>query len=102
MLSTSEVRVRDTGFGFVTFTLKVKLPPGAVRLSGVAVLFTVMLSQDFVAAAEFEPTPFVLRVRTTPPTVTVTCAETVVVPVRADVSVIEQEPVPPETVQGFA
>src|SRR5262249_20739719 len=58
-------------------------------------------TQVLVAGPELPPTPLVLRVRGTPPTVTVVCADTVEIPVVDEVSVIVQEPVPPAVVHGF-
>src|SRR5262249_25423876 len=47
----------------------------------------------FTAGPELAPVPSVARVSTTPPTESVTCAETVVCPVPAEVSVTLQLPV---------
>ena len=55
----------------------------------------------FVAGPEFGADPSVFRVSETPATDTVVCADTVVTPVSAEVSVIVQEPVPPPVVHGF-
>src|SRR5262245_1809503 len=45
--------------------------------------------------------PFVCRVRETPPTEIVVCAEATVVPVCEEFSVMVQLPVPPAVVHGF-
>src|SRR5262249_40548563 len=55
----------------------------------------------FVAGPVLPPVSSVSRVSPTPRTETVVCAETVVTPVVADVSVIVHEPEPPAVVHGF-
>jgi hypothetical protein len=55
--------------------------------------------QATIAGSESAPAPSVARISGEPSTVTVTCAETVVTPVIADVTPTAQLPVPPETVQ---
>jgi hypothetical protein len=67
--------------------------------SGAIVIFA--FTQRFVAGPEFAAVPFACRVRETPPTETVVCAETTVTPVTPDVRLIEQLPVPPAVVHGF-
>src|SRR5262249_32040754 len=56
-------------------------------------------AHSFVAGPEFPAVPFVARVSTTPMTVTVVEAETVVVPAVEEVIVAVQLPVPPVVVQ---
>ena len=56
-------------------------------------------TQRFIAGPEFGATPSVERVSVSPPTETVVDARTAQTPVTAEVSVIEQEPVPPAVVQ---
>lgn len=56
-------------------------------------------TQFFTARPELPPEPFVVRLSTTPPTVTAVEALTVVTPVALDVRVTEQEPVPPDVRQ---
>src|SRR4051812_9958207 len=62
---------------------------------------TVSSAQSLVAGPEFAPVPFVCLVSETPPTETVVCAVTTVVPVTFDTRLIVQLP-PAPTVQGFA
>src|SRR5690348_10497028 len=55
--------------------------------------------QIFVAGPEFAPTPFVVRVSETPPTLTVVLALTVVVPAVGELITTVHAPVPPMVVQ---
>jgi hypothetical protein len=59
-------------------------------------------TQTFCAGPEFPAVPFVVRVSTTPFTVTVVDAFTVVVPATADVITTSHVPVPPDVVQFCA
>ncbi len=72
--------------------------PDAVMMS----VRAVAAAHIFVAAPELPPVPSVCRVSESPPTGSVTCALTTVAPVTFETSVIEQLPVPPEVVHGFA
>jgi hypothetical protein len=80
----------------------VVLPVTSVFDASSTLVETCEAAHSFVAGVEFAPTPFVDRVSDTPMTDTVVCALTIVVPAVDETSVIEQLPVPPDVVHGFA